>query len=115
MKRTIQGLLVTSVLLVGCAGSNTDSTRTGLTTESPDSAREIAGIHQNLTGICTAITRYGLPLDGQTRHYLRRRARTLDQLIGASGIDANGTVHDLARRFDRCDPVTAAEIRALNE
>ncbi|MBN8869099.1 MAG: hypothetical protein J0H66_04370 [Solirubrobacterales bacterium] len=116
MKRTIQGLLVTSLLLIGCADSAVDPLATQEKEASPEASRELVEIRDNLTGICGAIEHYGLPVRADVREYVRRQI----ERISAAATEvaeadpsirqaATADIEQLASSFESCYPAFSRE------
>lgn len=118
MKRTIQALIVTSLLLVGCANSTVTTIPASAPVSDTMTTREISEVRENLGGICNAILEYGLPLDREIRLYVRGRIDPVSSLARAGSpaesrtmVAARKTLDFLAGEYSKCDPVLARELK----
>lgn len=114
MKRAIQGLLVTSILLIGCASTTVDTVAPEKRISESVSASELTDTRENLTGICVAMIRYGLPRDDQTRTHIEEKIEWLDEtaheqpeLESTEGHTAEETLEMIEGGYRRCDPEVA--------
>lgn len=114
MKRTIQGLLVTSVLVVGCGNTAIEQNEIELSGGPTMTHEEMVRSKQNLAGICNAITRYGLPDDRQTRAYVKTKVGAIADVAAADSDDLGDTARqvlgELADSYQSCDPGLARMI-----
>lgn len=117
MKRTIQGLIVTSLLLFGCGNSTFQAVPVENVASNEATIREIREVTENLTGICRAITHYGLVSDREIKAYVKRKAEGLLERarVGSSyapevQAESRRGVDQIIRRYSRCDPAIAEEI-----
>ena len=117
MKRTIQGLLVASVMIIGCTSSDTESRPAQPVRNSQLAPVELADIEARLDGICTAMKLHGLPRRPDTRVYLREKIRALvsvamadPELRSTAGSTALESLEKYADAYRGCDPVIADEI-----
>ena len=122
MKRTIQGLLIASVLIIGCTSSDTESRPAQPVQNSQLTPVELADIETRLEGICIAMKLHGLPRRPDTREYLREKIRVLASLVTAdpelrstAGSTALESLEKFADAYRGCDPVIADEIRGQLE
>lgn|GEM_PF-6275406 len=102
MKRVLQVVMVISVLLAGCGNSVHRSDHEVSKPSDASAAAAVAEAQRRVTGVCEAILSYGLPLDGETRAWLR------DQLELLEPTDRR----ELAGDLERCAPDIAGELGA---
>jgi hypothetical protein len=118
VKRAIQGLLVTSILLAGCAGANPEATYVDSTNKSTISPQEVADIRENLLGICKAISEYGMPVDGEVRRWVKRKFDILVSAVEAADDEETTSptadrslLIELSEHYERCEPFSARQMK----
>ena len=119
MKRTIQGVLVASLLIVGCGNSPAETVPADRGASNHLTESEIAEVRENLGGICNAIVQYGLVPDREIHQHIRTRLQPLARAVDVGSQTApvirkraRSTILDLATRYRHCDPGMVPEIQA---